>query len=329
MTALLLLVSISAPMTAEAQEGLELTVYSGRSEKLMQPIFDQFTADTGIKLNVRYGSTSEMAATILEEGDNSPADVYLAQDASALGALEVAGRFAALPSDILESVAPAFRSAQNDWVGLTGRARVLGYNPDKVKPEQLPASILDLTKPEWKGRVGWAPPNGSFQSQITAMRILLGEDQTKAWLDGMIANGTQIYDSNDAIIQAIAAGEIDAGLINHYYVLEFKAEDPNLKAEVHYFPKGDLGSMINVSGAGILKTSRKSIIAQRFLSWMLAKPAQTYFATKTWEYPLSAGVSADPSLKPIDEIESPGIDLNKLSDLQGTLDLLRATGALP
>jgi iron(III) transport system substrate-binding protein len=317
-----------APITAQTTE--TLTVYSGRSERLMKPLFDQFSAETGIQLNVRYGSTAEMAATILEEGNNSPADVYLAQDAGALGALTAAGRLRKLPNDILATVPAKFASATGEWVGISGRARVLAYNPDLLTADQLPASILDLTKPEWKGKIGWAPSNGSFQAHVTAMRVLLGEDATRQWLVGMVANETRVYDSNDAIIeQGLATGEIVAGLVNHYYVLEFKAELPTLKAEVHFFPKGDLGSLINVAGAGIVNTNQKPGLAQRLILYLLGKPAQQYFAEKSWEYPLIAGVAVDPSLKPLDQVEAPDIDLNKLSDLQGTLDLLRSTQALP
>lgn len=321
---------IFAAVPVAAQDVESLTVYSGRSEGLMKSLFEQFVADTGIQLNVRYGSTAEMAATILEEGANSPADVYIGQDAGALGALAAEGRLRKLPADILGLVPTAYESAAGDWVGISGRVRVLVYNPDLVKAEQLPASILDLTKPEWKDKVGWAPSNGSFQAHVTAMRVALGEEATQKWLEGMIANGVRTYDSNDVIVrQGVATGEVAVGLINHYYVSGIKLDVPDLKAEVHYFPKGDIGSLVNVAGAGIVSSSKKPGLSQRLILYLLGKPAQTYFSDQTREYPLVAGIAAHPSLPPLDQIEAPALDLNKLSDLQGTLELLRNTNALP
>lgn len=323
-----LLTVIVTPLSA--QDNAEtLVIYSGRSEGLIAPLLEQFTADTGVQVEVRYGSTAEMAATIMEEGDNSPADVYVAQDAGALGALGAAGRLTKLPVDILERVPVAFQSADGLWVGLSGRARALVYNTELVTPEELPASILDLTNPEWQGRVGWAPSNGSLQANVTAMRALLGEDATRAWLEGMVANGAVPYDSNDTITQAVIDGEIPVGLVNHYYILEFKAQIPDAAIAVHYFPGGDLGSLINVAGAGIVSSSDHPGLAQRLILYLLSKQAQQYFSDTTFEYPLIDGVTANPELKPLAEIESPQIDLNQLGDLQGTLDLLSATGALP
>lgn len=323
-----LLAAVISPLSAQ-DNAEKLVVYSGRSEGLIGPILEQFTADTGVQVEVRYGSTAEMAATIMEEGDNSPADVYIAQDAGALGALGAAGRLTKLPVDIQERVSAAFQSADGLWVGLSGRARALVYNTDLVTPEELPASILDLTNPEWQGRVGWAPSNGSLQANVTAMRALLGEDATRAWLEGMVANGAVPYDSNDTITQAVIDGEIPVGLVNHYYVLEFKAQIPDAPIALHYFPGGDLGSLINVAGAGIVSSSDHPGLAQRLILYLLSKQAQQYFSNTTFEYPLIEGVTANPELKPLAEIESPQIDLNQLGDLQGTLDLLSATGALP
>jgi iron(III) transport system substrate-binding protein len=321
---------ILVAIPAAAQDVESLTVYSGRNERLMKPLFDQFTAETGVQLNVRYGSTAEMAATILEEGPNSPADVYIAQDAGALGALTAEGRLRKLPTDILGLVSPAFESAAGEWVGISGRVRVLVYNPDLVKADQLPASILDLTKPEWKGKVGWAPSNGSFQAHVTAMRVILGEEVTRQWLEGMVANETRTYEGNDAIVkQGVATGEIAVGLVNHYYLLNIRKETPDIKAENYFFPKGDLGSLVNIAGAGVVNTSKRVGLAQRLILYLLGKPAQTYFAEQTSEYPLVTGIPALASLTPLDKIEAPAIDLNKLSDLQGTLDLLRSTNALP
>lgn len=327
----LLLILLALPvLTLSAQDNTEtLIVYSGRTEGLIGPLLERFTAETGVRVEVRYGGTAEMAATILEEGANSPADVFIAQDAGALGALAEAGRLRVLPSDILERVEPRFASPTGLWVGLSGRARVLVYNPSTVSADQLPASILDLTAPEWAGQVGWAPTNGSFQSHVTALRLLLGDDGARAWLEGMVANGAVPYENNRAIVQAVADGEVVVGLVNHYYLYAFLADNPDFPVRNYYFPAGDPGVLVNVAGAGLLDTSDQPGLAQRFILYLLGQEAQTYFAQQTFEYPLAAGVPTSADLPPLASIKTPDIDLSDLSDLQTTLDLLRETGALP
>ncbi len=322
----LLLVALPALSATESET---LTVYSGRSESLIGPILEQFSAETGIQVEVRYGETAEIAAMILEEGPNSPADVYIAQDAGALGALASENRLAPLPSDVLERVPAAYRSASGLWVGLSGRARVLVYNTERLSVEELPASILDLTDPAWQGRIGWAPTNGSFQAHVTVLRVLLGEETARDWLTGMVANGTAAYDNNRAVLQAVIDGEIVAGLINHYYLYPFLNENPDLPVAHHFFPAGDPGSLINVAGAGVLSTSDQPGLAQRLVLYLLGNAAQAYFATATYEYPLVANVAIDPRLVPLSEIAAPEIDLSDLSDLQTTLELIQETGVLP
>ncbi|MBK8022641.1 MAG: iron ABC transporter substrate-binding protein [Chloroflexi bacterium] len=306
-----------------------LTVYSGRSEGLIGPILEQFTAETGVPVEVRYGSTAEMAATILEEGDNSPADVYIAQDAGALGALAEAGRLAELTPETIALVPAAFASPDNVWVGLSGRARVLVYNTEMLTEEDLPASIADLANPEWAGRVGWAPTNASLQSHVTALRLLLGEDATRAWLEAMVANGTQTYENNTSVVQAVIDGEAEVGLVNHYYLFGFLADDPDVPAANYFFPDGDPGSLINIAGAGVLTTSDQPEAAEALIAWLLGETAQRYFAEETFEYPMIEGVEIDERLTPLSELQTPEIDLSDLSDLEASLELLSETGALP
>ncbi len=167
---------------------------------------------------MRYGDTAELAATILEEGPNSPADLFFAQDAGALGALAAAEMLTLLPSTLPEQVEPRFRSADGLWIGISGRDRLVVYNTNKLTEADLPRSITGFVDPRWQGRVGWAPTNGSFQAFVTAMRVQLGEEATKAWLEGMIANDVKTYERNAAIVQAVADGEIDVGFVNHYYL---------------------------------------------------------------------------------------------------------------
>lgn len=328
MLSVFVLLTLVAPVLAQ-NAGETLVVYSGRSEGLIGPILEQFTAETGVNVEVRYGSTAEMAATILEEGDNSPADVYIAQDAGALGALASAGRLAPLPSDVLERVPAQFQSNTGLWVGISGRARALVYNTTLITPEELPASILDLTAPEWAGRVGWAPANASLQAHVTAMRVLLGDDAARAWVQGMVDNGSPAFDNNDAVVQAVIDGEFPVGVVNHYYVFEFLEQLPDAPISVYFFQDGDVGNLINVAGAGVVSTSDQPGLAQRLILFLLSHTGQAYFASVTGEYPLIEGVPLAEGVQPLESFVAPEVDLSSLSDLQGTLDLLRETGALP
>lgn len=315
--------------TVPAAAPQPLVVYSGRSESLVAPVFEAFTEATGIAVEARYGDTAELAATILEEGANSPADLFFAQDAGALGALNAAGLLAKLPEATLNSVEQRFRAAQGNWVGISGRARVVVYNSEKLSEADLPASITGFVAPEWKGRLGWAPTNGSFQAFVTAMREQLGEDAAKRWLEGMIANETRSYERNAAIVQAVAAGEIDAGFVNHYYLFQLQAESGGTLKAANYYPlDGDVGALINITGVGILNSAKNGAAAQSLTDYLLSESGQRYFADKTFEYPLAAGVQPDARLKPLAEIKTPELDLNQLSDLQGTLKLLQEVGAL-
>jgi iron(III) transport system substrate-binding protein len=307
-----------------------LTIYSGRSQNLVQPVLERFADETGIDIRVRYGETAELGATILEEGDNSPADVFFAQDAGALGALTVEGRLAELPADLLERVPQPFRSPGGLWVGISGRARVVAYNTDKLSPDDLSDSILDFTDPKWKGRIGWPPTNGSFQAFVTALRLTEGEEGARAWLEGITANGARDYPNNVAALEAVANGEVDVVFVNHYYLFRFLAEEGEDFSARNYYPKGgDPGALVNVAGAGILATSDKPDQARRFIDWMLGQDAQQYFADETFEYPLIEGVATHPDLVPLSELEPPDIDLSDIADLKTTLDLLRETGVLP
>ncbi|MGD9712287.1 MAG: extracellular solute-binding protein, partial [Thermomicrobiales bacterium] len=271
--------SLFARSPLAAQDSGEVTVYSGRNENLIGPILTQFQEATGITVNVRYGNTSEIAATILEEGENSPADVFLSQDAGALGAVQAEGFFVELPGATLELVDPRYRSEDGLWVGLTARARVLAYNTDELSEADLPASVKDLTDPDWSGRIGWAPTNASFQSFVTAFRVLEGNDAAKDWLEKMEANGTIAFDGNGAILDAVIAGELSVGLVNHYYLYGKIADAGGpVAAANYYFPGGDIGSLVNVTGIGILGTAPNAGNAQALIDFLLSEEGQTYFA---------------------------------------------------
>ena len=317
----------SAAEPASDEDPGEITVYSGRSESLVGALIERFEADSGIRVKVRYAGTAELAVAILEEGSRSPADLYFAQDAGALGALADAGALVALPSALLDRVDADFRDAAGRWVGTSGRARVLVISPERVP--NPPTSIFDLTDPEWEGRVGWAPANGSFQAFVTAMRQIHGDDVTEQWLRDMIANGVREYPKNSPQVQAVGDGELDIGLVNHYYLYRFLNADPNFPAANHFTDPGEAGALINIAGVALLKASDNRDVALRFIEYLLSEEAQEYFRDQTSEYPLAAGIAARPELVPLDQLNPPSLALTSLADLEGTLKLLQEVGALP
>ena len=305
-----------------------LTVYSGRSESLVGPMIEQFRDATGIEVAVKYGSTSEMAATLLEEGNNTPADVFFAQDPGGLGA--VVDMLAPIPEDILGLVPQWARSPDGKWVGVSGRARVVVHNTDAVNPNDLPASLMGFTDPKWKGRIGWPPTNGSFQAMVTAMRVMWGDEQTRQWLQGIQANEPKVYPKNTPTVAAAASGEIDVGFVNHYYLYRFLQESgEGFGARNHHLAEGGPGSIVLVAGAGMLDTAKNVDDAQRFLKFMLSTVAQQYFASQTFEYPLLDGVTTHRSLPPLSKINNPSVDMASLADLKGTQRMLRDLGIIP
>ena len=319
------------PPTPTKQRDRSLTVYSGRSQTLVHPLLEAFGEQTGIAIRVKYAGSSSTAATLLEEGNNTPADVVFMQDPGSLGILADAGMLAQIPQATLDKVDPRFRSPAGLWIGTSGRARTIIYNTDAIDPAtDLPPSILDFTAPEWKGRVGWAPRNGSFQAFVTSLRLQLGEEAARAWLEGMRDNDAVDYPNNVTTVSAAAAGEVDVGFVNHYYLERFLEEHgPGFGARNHYIGNGDPGALVLVAGVGILTASENKDVAEEFLDFLLAAPAQTYFAQEIKEYPVSAGVEPEGDLPPLESLDPPNVDLGSLSDLEGTLKLLRETGVLP
>jgi iron(III) transport system substrate-binding protein len=309
--------------------GTTLIVYSGRSDSLVGPLFEQFQTATGATIEVRYGESAELGSLLLEEGDRSPADVFFAQDAGALGAVAAAGLLAPLAQETLDKVPAEFRATDGTWVGTSGRARVLAWSTERVTEAELPASVVDLTDPAWKGRIGWIPTNASFQAFVTALRVLQGEDAARAWLEGILANEPVVFDSNTLAVEGIAAGEVDVALTNHYYLLRLIAENgEDYPVANAFFPAGDPGALVNVAGAGALASSDTPEAAAALVDWLLSTEAETYVATQTFEYPLVGTVAADPRLPALTEIGSPLVDLGQLADLQGTVALLQEVGAL-
>ncbi|MEU9337062.1 iron ABC transporter substrate-binding protein [Streptomyces sp. NPDC048290] len=303
-----------------------LVVYSGRSEELIAPLLKDMEKATGAKVEVRYGDSAELAAQLLEEGDRTKADLFFSQDAGALGALGANGRLAELPQKSLDEVDQVFRAEDGTWVGVSGRARVIAYNADKVK--DAPVSVDELTEPKWKGKVAYAPTNASFQAFVTGMRVMKGDDATRTWLKDFKANDPQVLEKNGAVLDAVDAGEAELGLINHYYWYEKAAEvgEDKLNAKLSFPTKGDPGALVNVAGVGILKGTDAGATAQKAVDFLLSQQAQTYFADETHEYPLAAGVAGNSELPALDSIGTPEIDLSKLESLDVTLEMLQEAG---
>jgi iron(III) transport system substrate-binding protein len=289
-----------------------LTIYSGRLEELIGPLLREFSRETGIGIDVRYGDSADLALLIDEEGDQSPADVYLSQSPGAIGFVDRQRRLEKLPDRVLDLVEPRFRAEDGDWVGISGRVRVLVYNPNLVDKGDLPGSVFDLTQPRYRGQVAVAPTNGSFQDFVTSMRELVGDPRTREWLDGLNANGARSYANNIAIVEAVGRGEIPMGLVNNYYNEQAKNEDPGVPSQNYYFPGGDIGSLVLVTAAGVLDTADDQVAAQRFVRFLLSREAQEFYARETFEYPLARGVEPVGDKPPLASVESPSIDLSSL-----------------
>ncbi|GLZ02738.1 iron ABC transporter substrate-binding protein [Actinomadura sp. NBRC 104412] len=303
-----------------------LVIYSGRNKNLVGPLLDDMERTTGLNVQVRYGDSAELAAQIQEEGDRTRADLFFSQDAGALGALTKAGRLQALPQPLLGRVPAEFRAKDGTWVGLSGRARVFAYDPRQVP--RPPKSVFELTGPAWRGRVGWAPTNASFQAFVTGMRVTEGEARARQWLTAMKAAGTRSYDNNVLALEAVDRGEIALALINHYYWYEEVAEKGQaaVHARIAFVTGGDPGGLINVAGIGVLKGTERRAAAEKAVDFLLSRTAQAHFATETKEYPLVAGVPAERGLPPLDSLHGPDIDLSSLDSLERTLDLLKEVG---
>jgi len=320
--------SSDAGSSAGSTESAELVVYSGRSEELVGPLFKEFTTETGVTVNARFGDSAELAAQMLEEGDRSPAQIYFSQDAGALGAVEEL--LATLPESVTSLVPEQYRATNNTWTGVTGRARVIAYDPQSFPAEQVPQSVFELTDEKWRGQVAIAPTNASFQAFVTAMRVTQGDDVTRDWLTGLVNNDVQTYEKNGLILDAVDSGQVQLGLINHYYWYEKAAEvgEDNMRAEVAFMAPKDPGSLVNVAGVGILKGAAENSAAIEFVQWLLSPNTQEWFVNNTYEYPLVEDVASAEGLPELDSLAGPDIALAQLADLPGTLNMLQDVGLL-
>ena len=302
-----------------------VVLYSGRTEELVGPLLERFEAESGIEVDVRYGSSPEMAATLVTEGESSPADLYYAQDPASLGAVD--SLLAPLPEEILGLAPAEFNDPNGRWVAITARSRVLAFNPANVSEAELPATVHDLTDPRWRGRIGVAPTNGSFITFVSAMLLLEGEEATREWLEGLAANEPVTFDGNSPIAAAIDAGDIDLGLINHYYLLQLGAEQGTRTAQNYFFPEPNAGSLVMPSGIGRLATAPNPEAADALIEFLLSEESQAYFAETNFEYPVAADAPAPEGAPALSSLSSPQLtSVDLASVLDQATDLIAASG---
>ncbi len=293
----------------------KITVYNAQHESLTQEWVDGFTAETGIEVTLRNGKDTELANQIVAEGSASPADVFLTENSPAMAIVENAGQFADVDAATLDQVPTQFRPSTGKWTGIAARSTVFVYNKDKLAADQLPKSLLDLQNPEWKGRWGASPSGADFQAIVSALLELKGEDATKQWLAGMKTNSIA-YKGNSAVMKAVNAGEIDGGVIYHYYWFgdQAKTGENSSNTQLHYFKNEDPGAFVSVSGGGVLKSSKNQAAAQEFLKYITGKSGQEVLQTGTsFEYPVGSGVAANPALVPLADLQAPYVDPSKLN----------------
>jgi len=306
-----------------------LTVYLGGGEgglyRDLLTLFSQMYPDFDVR--PREGGTAQLANTIIEEGDNSPADVFWAVDAGSLGAVAEADMAATLSSSVVESVPDEFHPT-DQWVGTAGRARSVPYNTNALSADQIPDTVMDFPDADaLQGAMGWGPTYGAFQAFVTAMRLLEGESATRGWLQGMLDAGVTEYPDEFLTSNAVADGEVSAGFANHYYALRVRSARSDAPLDLA-FTSGDAGALINVAGAAVVQGTDQQELAENFVRHLLTVEAQEFFATRTFAYPMIPGVPPVGGLPSIDELNPPSLDLQELSNVQPTLELMREVGVL-
>jgi len=307
-----------------------LTVYSGQHPQTVDALVDGFEKQTGIRVSVRSDDEGQLANQIMEEGGRSPADAFISENSPALESLARKSLLSSVIPSTLAAVPAYYDSSSGNWVGLSARVSALVYNTTQLKVSRLPSSILDLARPEWKGKVGLAPSETDFQPLVTAVVKLKGKAAALDWLNGLKAN-SEIYPDNEALVAAVNSGRSAVGLINHYYWYRLRDEvgTNKMHSALHYYSSGDVGNLVNVSGAAILKSSQHQAAAQKFLAFIVGKQGQSILAhSESYEYPLGSGVQTAKPLPPFDTLHSPAVSVNDLGDGSEALALLRQVGLL-
>jgi iron(III) transport system substrate-binding protein len=321
--------AIASP--AGAADAVKLTLYSAQHHQMVEMLTNGFAKETGIQIAIHKGEAPEIANQIAQEGASSPADLYITENSPELLLLEEKGLLAKVDAATLAAVPSAYSSPTGAWVGMLARENVLVFNASLIKEGALPASLLDLAKPEWKGKVAIAPTDADFMPLLSAVKVLKGKDAAIAWLKGLKDNA-QVYDDDEGVVSAVDRGSIAVGVINSYYFERYRVETgaDKIHSAIHHFGGGDAGALVNISGAAVLKSSQHQEAAQKFLAYIVSKPVQKALGVSDidFEYPLADGVPANPALRPFKELQPPRIDMKQLGDDQDAADMLREAGLL-
>lgn len=306
--------------------GSTITIYSGRSEAMVGELFSRFEQETGIKINAVYDRTPTLASRLERERAQTPADVYFAQDPGYLGALANAGMLAELPPELLAPVDERMRDAEGRWVGTSARLRVLTYNPDLIREQDLPKSLAEMVAPRFRS-MSWAPRNGSLHAHLSALRHIWGDDETREFLEKLRdKEGVSRQDSNRPQVAAVGNGDVAFAWVNHYYLHALGGEQ-RIRARNYSFPAtNDAGNIMMVAGAGILETSRNKAAARKFIEFLLSEQAQEFFAQENFEYPTRKGVPTHPDVRPLDEISLAEVPQAALADVRPTVRMLQDLG---
>lgn len=333
--ATLALTACSSPAEPPVQESSDaaasdgpLVIYSGRSEDLVAPLIEQFEETSGVETEVRYAGSAEQAQLLLTEGENSPGHVFLSQEAGALGLVGEAGLLGDLPDEVLSQVPETYVADDRTWVGITGRARVVVYDSQQVDEADVPDTVADLLDPRWADQIGLAPGNASFLSFVTAMRLVAGEEETAEWLADLAENGVQTFDGNNDVLEAVDAGEVQLGLINHYYWYSAAAEqgEENLRAQLKFGAAGDVAGLVNATGVGVLNGGEGRGDALEFVNYLLSEDGQNYFVEQEYEYPLVPGLAGPEGVPPLESLSGPEIDLSDLGTVDESAALVDEAG---
>ena len=327
--AAVLLLLTSVGLAACSEDEPKLVIYNAQHEPLLEELAPAFTDETGIEVELRNGKDLELSNQLVAEGDESPADVFLTENSPAMSQVEAAGLFQELPADLVEPIPATYRPTSGLWTGFVARSTVLVYNTGLVTESELPDSILDLADPEWAGRISFSPTGADFQAIVAAVLELEGEEATRAWLEGLKANGT-VYDGNNVVLEAVDSGESEVGIVYHYYWERDRKENGDVSddSQQYYFSGGDPGAFVSVSGAGILASTDMGEEAEQFIEFLVNEKGQQILADSyALEFPLNPAVTLAPPVKQFSELEPPEVNVSEL-DSEAVVDLLTEIGFL-
>jgi iron(III) transport system substrate-binding protein len=320
----------TAPLLAACgDDGPSITVYNAQHEELMEEVAPLFEEETGIEVKLRSGKDLELANQLVQEGEDSPADVFLTENSPAMTLVDNAGLFSKVDRETLDLIPRTYVPSNQRWLGFIARSTVLVYNSDAVDEDELPESILELAEPEWDGRIAFSPTGADFQAIVSAVAATEGEERASEWIQGLADNGT-VLDNNLVVMESVNAGEVDAGIIYHYYWYRDQKEsgESSDSSQLHFFGDRDPGAFVSVSGAGVLASSDQQEDAQAFVGFLASEEGQQAIADSyALEYPLNPAVSLEPPVKPFEELEPPRIDVSTLNS-EPVIEMMQDAGLL-